>query len=199
VIKRLKRVLLLGLIILGPFSLTLMILSWSVALIDKALAPLIGLLGRPVPGLGLLVAFTLVLAAGVLGSNIFGRQLIEFVEELLLKIPVFRSVYRVFRDLTAAFSPDNASSFRGVALIEYPRPTVYSVGFITNRVTLETADGPRELVSVYVPTNHLYIGDTVLVPAESVLLTGMTTQEGVQATVSAGSALPGTIRLARKP
>ena len=193
--KKLKRLLLTGLIVVAPFSLTFILISWFVGLVDRVLAaPLFGFLGRPIPGLGLVLAFILILLAGVLGSNIFGRHLLEVFEEFLLKIPVFNSVYRVFKQLSGVFSPGENGASRAVVLIEYPRPGIYSVGFLTNRLALEDADGRRELVSVYVPTNNVYIGNYVLVPASQVVSTDLTSHQALQATMSAGAALPRTIK-----
>lgn len=191
---RLKRTLLTGLFIVGPFGLTFIVLAWIVSLIDAALAPLVGLIGRPIPGLGLVVGFLLVLAAGVVADNMVGQHLLEYAEDLALKIPVFNWLYRTIKQVSEVFSPSAKGSFRGVVLVEYPRPSCYSLGFVTNELSLETASGPEKLVCVYVPTNHMYIGDYILVPARQVITTQLTQQEGIQAAISAGAALPPVIR-----
>lgn len=192
---RIKRLLLTGLFIVAPFSLTFILLAWFVALVDGALAPLTSFIGYRIPGLGLLVAFAMMLLAGILGSNIAGQQLLDFLDELFLKIPVFNWIYRTVKQLSEAFSPGAKSHFRGVVLIEYPRPKVYSLGFVTNELVLERGSMRREMLSVYIPTNHMYIGDYVLVPAEGVIRTKITQQEGVQAAISAGASLPAEIKV----
>lgn len=192
--RRLKRTLLTGLFIVAPFSLTFILLAWFVAVVDRALAPLVGIIGYPIPGLGLMVAFCLILLAGVLGSNIAGQHLLEILEDFLLKIPVFNWVYKTIKQLSEVFSPGAKTHFKGVVLVEYPRPEVYSLGFVTNRLHIEQGSQKREMVSVYIPTNHMYIGDYVLVPSERVIATRLTQQEGIQAAISAGAALPLLIR-----
>ena len=193
-LRGLKRTLLNGLFIVAPVGLTMVMLVWLVSFIDGLLSPLASLAGRPIPGLGLLVAVALVFAAGLLGSNIFGRHLLEISEDLLLKIPVFNWVYRTVKQLSEVFSPSGKESFKSVVLVEYPRPGVYSVGFATKRVSLERDGARQDLVCVYVPTNHMYIGDFILVPAEKVITTKMTQQEGVQSVLSAGAALPDVLK-----
>ena len=194
--RRLQRTLLTGLFIVAPISLSFILLAWFIALVDGLLAPVIGFIGRPVPGLGLLVAFGLVLTAGILGSNLVGQHLLEIAEDVLLKIPVFNWVYRTIKQLSEVFSPAGRANFKSVVLVEYPRPGVYSLGFVTRKVSLETGDGLRPMVCVYVPTNHMYIGDSILVPADKVLVTGLSQQDGIQAAMSAGAALPDVIRAA---
>lgn len=193
--RRFQRTLLTGLFIVAPFSLSFMLLVWFVTVIEGMLAPIVGLIGRPVPGLGLIVAFLIVLGVGMLASNIAGQHVLEWSEEMLLKIPGFNWVYRTLKQLSEVFSPSSKTAFKGVVLIEYPRPHVYSMGFVTNELTLDR-DGhhAQKLVCVYVPTNHMYIGDFVLVPQDQVLPTQLNQQEGVQAAISAGAALPAHLR-----
>lgn len=192
--KRLQRTLLTGLFIVAPFSLTFLLLAWFVELIEGALAPLVSLIGRPVPGLGLFVAFLIVLGVGVLASNIAGQHVLEWAEEMLLKIPGFNWIYSTLKQLSEVFAPTSKAAYRGVVLIEYPRPHVYSLGFVTNEVALEKGPGAQKLTAVYVPTNHMYIGDVVLVPTEQLIFLQLNQQEGMQAVISAGAALPAHLR-----
>ena len=80
-------------------------------------------------------------------------------------------------------------------LVEYPRPEVYSIGFVTNHVTVAVDGRPKEMASVYVPTNHMYIGDYILVPVDKLITTKLSQQEGIQAAISAGASLPANIKL----
>ena len=190
----LRRTLLTGFFIIAPISLSFMLLAWLVAVIDGALAPLLSFLGRPIPGLGILTGAILVLGAGVLGNNIFGRRLLEFAEDFLLKIPVFNWLYRTIKQVSKLFAPAGRAGFSSVALVEYPRPGVYSLGFATKKFVLDAGGVRREMVSVFVPTNNLYIGDTILAPAAQVVEVDLNQQQMVQAMLSAGAALPDIIK-----
>ncbi len=197
--RRLKHTLLTGLFIIGPLSLTFMLLAWFVATVDRALAPVVGLIGRPIPGLGVATAVGIVLLAGVLASNIVGRHVLEFVEELLLRIPVFNWLYRTIKQLSEVFSPSAKPGFRSFVMIEYPRQGVYSFGFITRQATVDWGASQRTYCVVYIPTNHVYMGDYVLVPQEEIVYTSLTTQQGVQTAISAGASLPPVIRAQARP
>jgi len=173
--RRIKRYLLTGIIILAPISVTLILLLWFVSLVDYVVGPIIvALIGYRIPGLGLITAFFVVFLTGFLSTNILGRQLLFVVEELFLHIPVLNFLYRTAKQM-----------------IEYPGPGVRKFGFLTNHVRLEAAGGPGEEVAVvYVPTNHLYLGEIVLVQADKVTEMGLTGPEGIQFFLSAGASLP---------
>ncbi len=196
--RRFKRTLMTGFFVVAPLSLTFILLSWFVALVDGMLSPLVGLIGRPIPGLGIAVALVLVWVAGTLASNIAGQHILEWVEDILLKIPVFNWLYRTIKQVSDVFSPASRATYRSVVLVEYPRPGVYSFGFVTNQISLEKPSGKQECVTVYIPTNHMYVGDYILVPRENLLYTTLTQQQGVQATISAGASLPEALRVAKK-
>jgi uncharacterized membrane protein len=46
------------------------------------------------------------------------------------------------------------------------------------------------MVTVFVPTNNLYLGDVVVVPRSDVIFTGLTVEEGLRVILSAGTATP---------
>lgn len=192
--RNVRRTLLTGLFIVAPFSLTFILIAWFVQVIDAAIAPLTGWLGRPIPGFGLFLGLGLIYVAGLLGSNIVGQHVLEVTEELLLKIPVFNWLYRTIKQVSEVFAPSSKQAFKGVVLVEYPRPECWSMGFVTNEVLLELEDKKTKLVSVFIPTNHMYIGDFILVPSDRVIATKLTQQEGLQAAISAGAAFPSVIK-----
>ena len=79
-------------------------------------------------------------------------------------MPVFKTVYAPVRQLIAAFSPDNDAGFKRVVLVDDPARGLL-LGFLTREFTLDRGAGPEPFVAVYVPTNHLYLGDIVAFPA----------------------------------
>ena len=87
-------------------------------------------------------------------------------------MPVVRRVYPAVRDLIEAFSPARRSGFREFVIIEHPRDGSYTYGFLTREVRVDGIK-PDPMATVYVPTNHLYLGDIVLVPRAAVIPTGL--------------------------
>lgn len=192
--RQLKNYLLTGIFIVAPATISLIVLLWFVSTIDRTVAvPIEAFIGREVPGLGLLLGGAFLLLTGWLASSIFGQHLLEYFEEILLRIPVFNWLYKIVKQLTEVFSPNSKMAFRSVVMIEYPRKGTYSIGFMTNKLHASGIGERGELVSIYVPTNHLYIGSFVLVPKADVVETALTLQEGIQSVLSAGASLPAQV------
>jgi uncharacterized membrane protein len=159
--------------------------------IDDIFGPMYArIIGRPVPGLGFLTAVTIILLMGTIARNVVGRRVLLFGDALLLKVPIFRLLYPSIKMLMDSFSPERRNSFKAVVLVQHPREGEYAFGFITSQVVLEGAEGKREMVTVFIPTNNLYLGDVTLVPLSDVIPTGLTVEEGVRVILSAGTATP---------
>jgi uncharacterized membrane protein len=183
---RLRRYFVSGFFIVIPIGLSVLVVWSFIGGMDRTVAPVIdAALGFHIPGLGLIAAALLILGAGFLASHVVGERLLEIGEDVLGRIPVFKWVYGTIKQVTEAFSPANKTAFQSVVFIEYPRPGVYSLGF----VTAETTAAPgKKLTAVYVPTNHVYIGDLIFVPKEGIIETELTVQQGIQVMLSAGAA-----------
>lgn len=197
---RLRRYFVSGFFTLIPIGLSVLVVWTFVSTVDLTLAPVLdAALGFRVPGLGLIAALLLILGAGVLASHVVGERLLVLAEEFLARIPVFKWVYGTIKQMTEAFSPANKASFKSVVMVEFPRPGVYSLGFATGEMILDLPDGGhKKLTSVYIPTNHVYIGDVIFVPSESVIPSRMSVQQGIQVALSAGAVLPERPGHARK-
>lgn len=193
--RRLKRYLLTGILVLAPLSISLFLLYRIVSWVDRLLSPAaVALVGHDIPGVGLATAAGLLIGAGWLGSNVIGQHVVEVVEDLVLRVPFLNWVFRTVKQLAEVFSPGGKAPFRSVVLVEYPREGVFQLGFVTAALPREADGRTTTLTSVYVPTNHLYIGDVLLVPAERLHSTSMTLQEGIQFFLSAGTSAPATLK-----
>lgn len=148
------------------------------------------LFGRPVPGLGFLTAAGIILITGTIARNVVGRRVIAWGDALLLRVPIYRRLYPSIKMFVDSFSPERRSGFKEVVLVQHPREGVYAFGFVTSELLLDAAHGKREMVTVFVPTNNLYLGDVVVLPREDVLATGLGVEEGLRIILSAGTATP---------
>ncbi len=188
----LKRYFVTGLFVLIPVGLTLFLVVWLVGTVDSLFGPLMrGLLGFHVPGVGILATAALILLVGMLMSNLIFQQIFEWFEDVFLRIPGVRVVYKTLKALTDALSPDKQVSFRRVVLVEYPHPGSLALGFVTSQMTLTPEGGaPQKHLAVYVPSNHFYLGQTVLLPEFKVQVTSLSVQEGIQLVLSSGAGFP---------
>ncbi len=146
--------------------------------------------GRRIPGLGFLTAVLFILVMGAIATNVLGRRVLGRVERLFVRVPIFRSIYPSIKQLIESFSPEKRQAFKAVVLAEHPREGEFVFGFVTSEVLVETPGRKREMVTVFVPTNNLYLGDVIMVPRQDVISTGLTVEEGIRIILSAGTATP---------
>jgi uncharacterized membrane protein len=64
------------------------------------------------------------------------------------------------------------------------------LGFLTREFTLKRNDGIDALVAVYVPTNHLYLGDVLVCSRELVVFPDLTVEDGIRIFLTGGMAVP---------
>ena len=165
--------------------------SCLVAILAIALA--VRLLGRAVPGLGLLITAAIILVVGALATNVIGKRVLQRTEYYLLQVPVFKTIYAPVKQLVAAFSPDNDAGFKKVVIVEDPKRGML-LGFLTKEFTLDRGRGQEAVVAVYVPTNHLYLGDVFIYPREQASFPNLTVEEGIRIFLTGGMALPNRLR-----
>lgn len=193
----LRRSFITGFFVTVPLIISVAALVWVFQVVDSVTEPLsVRLLGRAVPGLGVLLTAGIILVVGVLATNVIGKRVLQRTEYYLLQVPVFKTVYAPVKQLVAAFSPDNEAGFKKVVIVEDPKRGML-LGFLTKEFTLDRGRGPEPLVAVYVPTNHLYLGDVIVYPREQASFPELTVEEGIRIFLTGGMALPSTLRSER--
>jgi len=187
----LKGRLITGFFVTVPAVLTAWILWVFWNGIDDIFKPMYqSIFGRPVPGLGFLTAVVIILLMGIIARNVVGRRILGWAEVVMLRVPLFGRLYPSVKTLVDAFSPERRSSFKAVVLVQHPREGGYAFGFVTAELVLDTPTGKVEMVTTFVPTNNLYLGDVVMVPREDIIPTGLSVEEGIRIILSAGTATP---------
>jgi len=193
----LRRNFIAGFFVAVPIAVSVFAIIWMFRLVDGWTAPLsVRLLGRPVPGLGIITTAVVLLAIGALATNVFGRRILQTAEGYLLRLPLFRTVYSPIKQLVVAFSPDNEYGFKRVALVDDPARG-FLLGFLTKEFTIDRGQGAEAVVAVYVPTNHLYLGDVLVVPRDRVSFPDVTVEQGIRIFLTGGMALPSRMKAQR--
>jgi uncharacterized membrane protein len=193
----LRRSFIAGFFVTVPLFITVAALVWLFSIVDGFTTPLYDrLIGRRIPGLGTLSTALAIVMVGAFAKNVIGRRVLLRTEGYLLRVPVFRSIYAPVRQLVAAFSPDNESGFKRVVMIEDAKRG-YALGFLTKEFTVDRGSGPEALVAVYVPTNHLYLGDIVICERDRASFPDISVEEGIRIFLTGGMALPSRVQNAR--
>lgn len=190
----LRRSFLTGLVVTVPLFITVVTLVWTFRFIDGVARPAsMYFLGREVPGLGVLTTIAFIMFAGAIATNVIGRRILQRGEGWLLNVPLFKTVYAPVKQLVNAFSPDSESGFKKVVIVnDTSRGMV--IGFLTREFTIDRGAGPEPVVAVYVPTNHLYLGDVMVYPRGQVLFPDLTVEDGIRIFLTGGMALPTTVK-----
>lgn len=190
----LRRSFITGFFVTVPLIISVAALVWIFGVIDGVATPIsTRLFGQEVPGLGVLITLAVILAVGVVATNVFGKRALQQVEVVLLHVPVFKTIYAPVKQLVAAFSPDNDAGFKKVVFINDERRGII-LGFLTREFTVDREQGAEALVAVYVPTNHLYLGDVLVFRPEQVSYPDISVQDGIRIFLTGGMALPDRVR-----
>ena len=191
--RTLRNTFIAGLVILVPIVLTANGLLWLFEYVDGLARPLaVRMVGRPIPGIGFVTTIAIVFLAGVLLSRGPLRRLLEGLEELLDTVPLVGTVYGTTKKVLAGFGkPDQQSAFRRFVLAQLPGRMM--PGFLTGNFTLKRGDKVEAYCTVYIPTNHLYVGDVVLLPASHVIETELSIEDGISLILSVGASVPATL------
>jgi len=196
----LRRSFIAGFFVTVPLFLSVSAFVWLFRIVDGLTTPLFDRLVSDlnielpglgvvhhIAGLGILTTAAGIVLVGALATNVIGRRVLQRGEGYLLRVPVFRTIYAPVKQLVVAFSPDNEFGFKRVVMVEDKRG--YALGFLTKEFTLDRGNGPEALVAVYVPTNHLYLGDVVICERERARFPDITVEEGIQILLTGGMAI----------
>ena len=192
---RLRNAFIGGLVVLVPIVITIKALWWLFTYLDGLAHPLANLLlGRDIQGLGFVITVAAILLSGLLFSAGPLRRLLDWADAVLDVVPLVGSVYGTTKKVLSGFGgPQSKDAFQRFVFARLPGRT--TPGFVTGSFKLTLLDGEtHDLVSVYVPTNHLYVGDVVILPAEDVIETDLSVEDGVSLMLSAGASAPAQIK-----
>ena len=187
--KHLKEKFGAGLFIVIPLGITLFILKFLFSFADGILGTYLDGMITAIThrethfyGLGMVTGVIIIYFVGVIATNVMGHHLIRWGDELLTRIPLVKSIYVSSKQLTNVLK-DGKSAYRRAVFVEWPRPGVLAVGF----VTAEVERSGRRLVVVYVPTMpNPTSGFALFFHEDEVLESGMTVEEAVKFVVSGG-------------
>ena len=200
-----KKYLITGLLIWIPLAITLWVLHLIVTSMDQVLTLLPpalqpeSLIGRQIPGLGVVLTVVVVFVTGVAASNIIGQRMLRLWEGILRRIPVVNSLYGGVKQISDTLFRPGGQAFRKALLVQWPSEGSWTIAFLTGQPGGDVANHLRgDYVSVYVPTTPNPTGGYfVMLPRKDVVELNMSVDEALKYIISMGVATP--VRIAPAP
>ena len=89
-----KGTFLAGLVVVVPILITAFALFWLFRLLDGFFSLLIQqIVGREIPGLGILTEIAIIFLVGIVATNVLGSRVVNLFQNLLMRTPVVKNIY----------------------------------------------------------------------------------------------------------
>ncbi len=188
-----------GLVVAAPITITIFLTYTFITVVDDWVERILPPRYDPstylpfsVPGLGVIIVFVALVLLGAFTANVFGRTLLRLGESIFHSTPIVRTVYMTLKQIFETVASQSASSFKQVALIEYPRKGIWAIAFVTSETRGQISQrltelGEHDPVALFLPTTpNPTSGFLLYVPRKDVILLDMTVEQGAKLVISAG-------------
>jgi uncharacterized membrane protein len=196
IIGHIKTNILRGVFASIPFVLTFLVLRLLYVTIDRRIMEMLySLIGFRVPGLGILLLLIVLYLLGVAASNIAGRYSLNFIERITSRIPIVKTTYQIGKQISDTLSLSENHIFKRPVLVEYLKPGIWTIGFVTGTVT-NRANEDEIFLKVFIPTPpNPTSGVMVLVRESQTRDPGWSIEEAIRAVISGGIIGPDEIAI----
>jgi uncharacterized membrane protein len=195
--EHLKGYFIAGIVVTGPTLLTLYIIWLIVTFIDSSVGALLPSVYNPqtylhVPGFGLVIVVLGLTLIGALTAGVLGRMYVRLSDRVLARMPVVRGIYAAVKQIFETVLAKQSNSFREVVLVQWPRPGMWTIAFVTAAVEGElkrrTGD---DTIAVYVPTTpNPTSGYLMFVPRKDAITLDMSVEDAIKYVISTGIVTP---------
>ncbi len=196
-----------GLVVVLPVGLTIYFIWVVIGWIDGWILPLIPAVWQPdalmkdlfgpeanypTRGIGVIVFIVFTIIAGWLARGYIGRQVIGWSEGIVGRMPVVRSIYTGLKQIAETVFSQGKPTFDSSCLVEFPRPGMWSVGFLAGEARGEVAERlGTDMLTVYLPTTpNPTSGYVVFVARAEVIMLDMSIEDTAKLIISAGLVYP---------
>ena len=171
--RKIRSALVRGLVVVLPIGFTIWLLWWLGSSTEALLRNLILLVIPPehyLPGMGIVAALALLLAAGTFFNALIVQSALASWERFLDRIPVVKTIYGATRDFVKLLpTGGKRRDLRHVVLARFGEAQV--IGFVTqdDASELGIVEAKEGLVAVYFPMSYQIGGYTALLPRSRVV------------------------------
>lgn len=206
----LRNTFLAGLAVITPAILTVWLVWNVVTWIDSRVLMFIPrrfhpqtMIGWDVPGVGVVVFVVFALVMGYFTRGLIGRTLVNWGERIVETMPIIRSIYNAVKQIADTILSRQAPSFDRACLVQYPRPGIWAMAFISTRTKGEIGDQLAEngeMISIFLPTTpNPTSGFLLFVPRSDVIELDMSIEDAAKLVISAGLVYPESRKRAALP
>ncbi len=145
------------------------------------------------PWLGFVIALVLILLVGFIFKGYLGRQLLRFLEGMIQRLPVIKTIYPYAKQVTEFFFENKRPiQYESAVSVEYPRRGIWCIGFVTSEGFRDVQEATQEqVVNIFIPSSPTpFTGYTIMVPRDEVIPLNLTVDEALRFTISGGVLLP---------
>lgn len=199
---RLRAYFFAGILITAPVSITAYLAWLFISTIDREVKALVPAAYWPeqflpvgIPGIGVIVALVGLTLIGMFTAGFVGRGVNRLFDALLARMPVVSGIYGALKQILETVLAKKSQAFREVVLIEYPRPGLHTIAFVTGQAAPQVGEAlgqGSEILSVFVPTTpNPTSGFLLFLPRAEVITLPMSVDDGLKYIVSTGIVVPG--------
>jgi len=193
--KYLRHLFIKGFLFILPIAITFSLFHFCINLIVSWLVPLRKLhlpFLEIIPYYEILIVLIFILGIGAFLQAFVLKPFIKLMEDILSQVPLLSTVYFGAKQLIEAFSGQNKTSFKDVVYVEFPRPGIYSIGFLTSQVPLDIAPNQdKTYYNIYIPTTpNPTTGFFIVLPKDQFNHANLTRQEAITLIISGGILQP---------
>jgi uncharacterized membrane protein len=198
IVSRLRGNFLTGLVIVLPVALTIWMIWAFVGFVDNSVLPLVPEGYKPSSewrGYGVIVFLVFTTVVGSLTKGIFGKQLLRYVEGLVDRMPIVRTIYNGVKQIVETVLNQSSASFEKACMVEYPRRGIWAIAFVSTATKGEVLakSGEEAMMSIFLPTTpNPTSGFLLFVPEKDVVILDMDVEGAAKLVISAGLVMPPT-------
>ena len=188
----LKRIFVTGLAAIIPLGITIYVIGGLFYFADGIAGERINrffeqYIGYKIPGLGILIVILLIFCLGMI-LRFSQMRVFKWIEGVFFRIPLVNKIYFPIKRIVDFLFFPPGKDFRNVVLVEYPRRGIYSLGFLTNKNTIEFKErGEKELCNVFMPSSPSPItGFIIIVEEKDLISLDIGVEEAIRLIVSGG-------------
>jgi uncharacterized membrane protein len=192
VLRHLRNVFLAGILTAIPLVATYFVLKFLFVSLDGIFQPIVKVIvGRTLPGVGLVALIILVYLLGLIATNVIGKSLLRWFDAGMSRTPVVKYIYTATRQVMDSFRRLQGVPFKKVVIVEFPKVNMYSIAFVTGKPV--DFKGEKK-IPLFIPhTPNPMTGFLVLLSQDQLIDTEITIEDAMKMVLSGGLLSPETI------